>query len=310
MASVTSDNIPTPSGFPEIDANILDALRQSTEYSIEGDVRIVEFLNEVHESCAQTITDFIGEEVGVDERTVEMLKLEFSADNVGDDGKLYGNVVGDEEQLLFLFSATQPDFKRLLQLILSGQIDEAKLGSDGPLSVAENKLLMRVYNQLSECLFEKYEMLATRGVPRRPIGITSQTFSALTEIEEFAQVMMTFSTGGTKFSIGLFLPFELISTPPEAVFTAGELQEKNKNERSWKETLRKSVEILPVSLEAELVSADLSLDEVSKFSVGDMVNLSFGHDPIPLNYDDGVKAFLARTELQGTQLLLRVTSGV
>lgn len=306
---MTSDSIPTSSELPEIDVNILGALRQSAEYSIDEDARLLDFFNDVHESCAETIADFIGEEVSVSERSVEMLKLDLSTKNLDDDDKLYGNVVGDEEQLLFIFVSTQPDFKRLLQLVLSGEVDEEKLGATGPLSTAENKLLLRVYNQLSECLFEKYEMLSNRGVPRRPVGITSQTFSALSEMEEFTQASMEFCVGETKISIGLFLPFDLISTPAEVVFTSDELQEKNKDERIWKETLRKSIEILPVNLEAELVSADLSLDEVSRLAVGDRINLSFGQKQIPLSYDDGARAFLARTELQGTKLLLRVTSG-
>lgn len=298
------------SGYnPEIDADILGALRQSAEYSVEDDERISEFFSEIQEGCAETLSNFIGTDVAAAERSIEMLKVELNADIGRNSDKLFGKIIGDDEQIVFVFSLVQADFKRLLHLVLSGEIDETKLNAEKPLSVAESKLLLRVFNLLSEFLFEKFEVLAGRGVPRHAEKITSETFLALTELEEFTKVCMDFGVGKFEFSIDMAVPFALINTPPSVSITPTELQEKNKNERVWKETLRHSIETLPVSLEAELISADMSLNEISRLVVGDRLNISFGHKPILINYADGVKAFSTRAELHGSQFLLRVSSG-
>lgn len=294
---------------PEFDADILGALRQNTEYSIDDDERLSDLFVEVQEGCAEALTNFIGTNVVAGERSVEMLNVDLKADIGTDSGKLFGKTLADEEQILFVFSLAQADFKRLLHLVLSGKVDEEKLNAEKPLSGAENKLLVRVYNLLGEFLFEKHEILAARGVPRKPEKITEETFLALRELEQFTNVTMNFVAGEFKFSIDLAVPFDLISTPPVADISADDMQEKNREERIWKEALRNSVETLPVGLEAELLSTDISLNEISRLVVGDMINVSFGQEPIVVNYADGVKAFVARTELHGSQLLLRVSSG-
>lgn len=299
----------TPSVGPQVDADILGALRQSTEYSIDGDERLSDFFSEVHEGCAETLASFVGTNVTGGERSVEMLKVDLTADIAGDSSKIFSKTLADDEKILFVFSLDQSDFKRILHLVLSGKVDEEKLQADNPLSGAESKLLTRVFNVLGEFLYEKFEILADRGVPRKPVKISAETFSALSELEEFTKVTMNFVAGEFKFSIDMAVPFEVLSKPPSIDVSADELQANNKAERIWKEVLRNSVETLPVGLEAELLSTDISLNEISRLVVGDMINVSFGQEPILVNYDDGVKAFMARTELHGSQLLLRVSSG-
>lgn len=294
---------------PDFDADILNALRQSAEYSIDSDDRLSGFFADLHEGCAETLANFIGEKVVTSERSVEMLKFDLTADITADSGELFCKVQGDDGKILFVYSIAQSDFKRLLHLVLSGKIDEGNLRADKLLSPAESKLLVRVFNLFSEFLFGKFEVLAARGVPRNPLIINGQTYAALTELEEFSKVKMNFVAGEFKFLIDMAVPFEMISTPPAVVFTPSEIQEKNKSERIWKEMLRNSIESLPIELEAELISADMSLNEISRLEVGDMLNISFGQKPIRVNYEDGDKAFMTRAELNGSQLLLRVSSG-
>lgn len=314
MGDVSLDGINNPTDYisgpnPEVDADILGILRQSAEYSIGDDDRISDFFGDVQEECAETLSRFIGVDVATAASSVEMLKVELNSDLGADSNMLFGRIQGDEEQIIFVFSLAQPDFKRLLHLVLSGKIDEDKLNAEKLLSAAENKLLLRVFNLLSEFLFEKFEALANRGVPRHPEKISRETFLALSELEVFAKVTMGFVIGKFNFSIDLAVPFELISTPPSVAVSPTELQEKNKNERVWKETLRHSIETLPVGLEVELISADMSLNEISRLVVGDKLNISFGHKPIRINYANGVKAFSTLAELHGSQFLLRVSSG-
>lgn len=293
----------------EFDADILSALRQSAQYSIDDDDRLLEFFAALHEGCAETLAEFIGAKVEASECDVEMVKVDLNSELTSGNSDLFCKVLGDEEKILFVYSMEQSDFKRLLHLVLSGNIDEAKLKADKPLSSAENKLLVRMFNLFSEFLYGKFEMLAGRGVPRNPENIKAQTFVALTELEEFSKVTMNFVAGKFKFSVNMAIPFEMISAPPAQNYSLDEVQAKNKSERIWKETLRNSVETLPVELEAELISADMSLNDISRLMVGDMLNISFGQAPITINYEDGVKAFMTRAELNGSKFLLRVSSG-
>jgi len=135
--NLEDQNTPDFNSKWDIDPDVLAVLRQSAEFSIEDDKRIMALLDLVQESSAELLCEFTNNSVRVEGKKVELLKVDLNQPDDANDGETFiGKVEGDEDALLYVLSASSSDFKKILQIALSGKFDEAKVDLSKPLTAA------------------------------------------------------------------------------------------------------------------------------------------------------------------------------
>ena len=290
----------------KLNSDILDVLRRQNGFPIERYSGLSETLEGIQQECAKRLATFVGEKVEGGLGSVELFTIELE-DETDKRDEIYIRVDVDEEKFLFGFSISSVDFRSFLRLALAQREIAQTANAATELSISEKKLLQRFVDQLSECLFERFEFLSYFGVPRNPIFIERKDLTNIAEHSELLTIPIVFHAQNKEIRIEFTVPLELLKFGSEEAEKTEGRRAKDQAEREWKQNLRTSIEVLEIPLVAEFINAELPLNEIGELKIGQTLSLVFGSSPVPIKFDEGTHAFFANAEHQDKKLLLRVS---
>ena len=289
-----------------ISANLLKMLRQNNELEEDHYGRFDDVFSQVEIDLKRVFEIFLSE--------TDQLRFvdasEFSENGVSQSESqlsLIAELQNTESQFLFAVHMEVNAYRVILKGMLG--VEQDGNPEQGQLTGAEEVLFLQITEYIGSMLRNALSINSNEKMTlKRTVAEELGAESAINEL-----IIMTFelNTNNKNYPLLLIVPVELL----ELNDTSGESIKTDllhdEYHGSWKGRLDKIIDTLPIPLSIEVASSEMLLTEVSQFSIGNRLGISFDMSDARIFDANGNSAFRADVEQsqQFTQLRIVETSG-
>lgn len=289
-----------------ISANLLEMLRQNNDFEEDRFGRFDETFSQVEIDLKRVFEIFLSE----DDQLRFVDASEFSENGVSgsqSQQSLIAELQSTESQFLFAVHMEVNAYRVILKGMLG--VEQEANPEQGQLTGAEEVLFLQITEYIGSMLRNALSINSSEKMTlKRTIA---EDLGAESAINELVIVTFELSANNKKYPLLLIVPFELLALSETLSGDNETDSSDDKNQDSWKERLDDKIDKLPIPLSIEVASSEMLLTEVSQFSIGNRLGISFDLSDARIFDASGNSTFRADVE-QGqelTQLRIVETAG-